>query len=366
MTVDALSPFDLWLWTLDADQLSGLRMHALQEAAAQGRVGLPQLTVLTVISDGADPINLLEGRARGVLEARRSGHVGLLRARMRAKDYVVAIWPAGDGVYHLVGSVPVTADAWERVEYAWMNATAPHLSPVILNRDDFEAIGDGLAEHGEIAVARMTARVLRDQSSYTRGWPNLDAVRRPTHHEALSEAEGMLVRTLTLDVAAKARVHLRRTSGASFYRGDYRLFADTVLHRLRVAASERRELLSGRERTPLAPAAELLSMEVDRVDLSDPAVRVNVIETITAVRGVQAAVMHDNPYLHLLITDFLNGTSFDLLVTDEGRLDILPGLRSSVGSLARVTDALGDAVGMRELGLRSVTRVIDDNELLAL
>jgi hypothetical protein len=161
-------------------------------------------------------------------------------------------------------------------------------------------------------------------------------------------------------------VHLRRTSGASFYDGEFRLFVDVVLHRLQVAAAERGELLSGREREPRAPAVEVLSMDVDRVDLGDPTVRATVVNTITAVRGVQAAVMHDNPYLHVLVTDFLNGASFDVLITDERRLDILPGLRSSVGSLARVTDALGDALGMRELSLRPVTPLIDDDELLAL
>ncbi len=180
-------------------------------AAADG-VAFPQLTVLTVISDGAtDPVELFEARARGVHGARRSDHVGLLQARMGRKDYVVAVWPAGDGVFHLVGSVPVTDGACERVEHAWMNAAAPHLPPVILNRDDFEAIGDGLAEHGDIAAGRMTGRVLRDYSS-SRGWPNLDAVRRPTHHEALQETDGMLVWTLTLDVGTNTRVHLRRTS----------------------------------------------------------------------------------------------------------------------------------------------------------
>lgn len=361
-----LIPFDRWLWELDDERLACLRLRDLQHAVVNDGVALPQLTVLTVISDGADPLDLLEARARGVRSARRSGHVGLLHTRMGREDYVVAVWPAGDGVFHFVGSVPVTEDAWERVEQSWMNAAAPHLSPVILNRDDFGAIGDGLAEHGDTAAARMTARVLRDHSSYSRGWPNLDSVRRPTHHEALSETAGMLVRTLTLDVGTSTRVHLRRTSGASFYRGEFRLFVEVVLNRLQVAAAERRELLSGREREPLAPAAEMLSMDVDRVDLGDPAVRATVLNTITAVRGVQAAVMHDNPYLHVLVTDFLNGATFDVLITDEGRLDILPGLRSSVGSLARVTDALGDALGMRELSLRPVSRLIDDDELLAL
>lgn len=360
-----LDPFDGWLWALDDERLATLRLRDVQRTAMADGVLMPQLTVLTVIGDGADPVELLRARARGVHDSRRPGEIGLLRARMRGPDYVVAVWRAGDEVFHLVGSLPVTNPAWDRVEHGWINAAAPHLSPVVLNRDDFEAIGDGLAEHGDISVSRMTARVLRDHSSYSRGWPNLETVRRPTHREALAETPGMLVRTLTLDVGSKARVHLRRTSGASFYQGNFGLFVDVVLHRLQVAAAERRELLSGRERRPRAPIAEILSMDVDRVDLGDPTVRATVLRTITEVRGVQAAVMHDNPYLHVLVTDFLNGASFDVLVTHDGRLDIVPGLRSSVGSLARVTDALGEALGMRELSLQPVDQFIDDDELLA-
>jgi hypothetical protein len=357
--------FDRWLWELKDDCLASLRLPALQVAAAEAKVRMPQLTILTVICEGVEALTVLQGRASGVQTARASDGVGLLRVAMGRKDYVVAVWPAGDGVVHLVGSVPVTDDAWKRVEHAWMNAAAPALSPVILNRDDFEAIGDGLAEHGDVAVGRMTARVLRDHSSYSRGWPNLETVRRPTHREALRETDDMLVRTLTIDVG-RTRVHVRRTSGASFYHGDWRLFVDVVLHRLHVAAAERRKLLSDRHRPPRAPAQEMLSMDIDRVHLGDPSVRATVVDTITAVHGFQAAVMHDNPYLHVLVTDFLNGTSFDVLVTDDGRLDILPGLRSSVGSLARITDALGDALGMRELRLRPIQHIIDDDELLAL
>ena len=47
-----------------------------------------------------------------------------------------------------------------------------------------------------------------------------------------------------------------------------------------------------------------------------------------------------------------------------GRLDIVPGLRSSIGSLARVTDALGAALGIRDITLREVEDKIPDEELL--
>ncbi len=360
----SLNGFDAWLWSVDAHAAKSLRLDDLAVRAVGDGVRLRQLTVLTVISEGPTPGEVLRG-ARGIEEIRRCGAVELIRASMGSRGYIVAAWPTGaPGVFHLTGSVPVTDDRWERVEGAWIISARSRLAPVILNRPDFDDIGHTLAEHGSIETARMTARVLRDSSSYTRGWPQVPGVRRPSHGEALSETEGMLVKTITLDVAGRTRVQLRRTSGASFLRGDFQLFVDVVLGRLTRAAGERRELLGGRGRQPLAPVRETVSIAVDRVDLDDPRVRADLLNTLTALRGLQAAVMHENPYLHVLVTDFLNASTFDVLITDEGRLDIVPGLRSSVGSLARVTDALGAALGMRDISLRPIGGTIPDEELL--
>jgi hypothetical protein len=359
-----LNAFDAWLWSADDATLRALRLSELALRAGGDGVNLRQLTVLTVIGEGPSPGEVLPA-ARGVETIRHVGGLELIRASMGSRGYVVASWPTRDpGVFHLTGSVPVTDDAWERVEGAWMNAARSRMAPVILNRPDFDDIGHALAEHGSIETARMTARVLRDSSSYTRGWPQIPGVRRPSHGEALSETEGMLVKTITLDVAGRTRVQLRRSSGASFLRGDFRLFHDVVLARLTGAAGERRRLLAGRARQPLAPVRETVSISVDWVDLDDERVRRELLTSLTALRGLQAAVMHENPYLHVLVTDFDNASTFDVLITDRGRLDIIPGLRSSVGSLARVTDALGAALGMRDISLRPVASTVPDEEFL--
>jgi hypothetical protein len=39
------------------------------------------------------------------------------------------------------------------------------------------------------------------------------------------------------------------------------------------------------------------------------------MQITTDLRGMQVAVLHDNPYVHVLVNDFLSGTSFDVLVT---------------------------------------------------
>jgi hypothetical protein len=364
MPDSTLNAFDMWLWSADADMAHAVRLEDLPSRAAADGVKLPQLTVLTLISEGPTPGELLHN-ARGVEEVVHFDGFELIQASMGSRRYVVAVWPTGEpGVFHLTGSVPVTDDRWERVERVWINAVGSRLAPVILNRQDFDNIGHTLAEHGSIETTRMTARVLRDSSSYTRGWPQVVGGRRPSHGEALSEAEGMIVKTITLDIAGRTRVQLRRSSGASFLRGDFRLFYDVVVGALTRAAGDRRQLLAGRQRKPLAPVRETVSIAVDCVDLDDPRVRAELLGTLTALRGVQAAVMHENPYLHVLVTDFANASTFDVLITDDGRLDIVPGLRSSVGSLARVTDALGVALGMRDITLRPVGDTIPDEEFL--
>ena len=129
---------------------------------------------------------------------------------------------------------------------------APALTPIILNKADFEAIGDALSEHGDVAVNRLTARVVEDHSSYFRGWHGSEGRRQPTHRQALAETRDMLVRTISLRVGDRLSVHLRRQAGATFYRGDYGLFVSVVLQRLAAAAGERRVLLSDRGRSRLS------------------------------------------------------------------------------------------------------------------
>jgi hypothetical protein len=261
-----------------------------------------------------------------------------------------------------MGSVPFTDTAWRRVDQSWIPAAHPHVAGVILNRTDFEALGDILLEHGDTHVSRMTARVLQDHSSYSRGWP----VIQPSHRQALSEArDGMLVNSLSL-TAGNTAVHLRRAAGATFYRGDWMAFVGTVLSRLAAAATARRHLLTGRQRRPEQPVAETLVMRLQPEIAAAPATRERILSAVNSLRGGRTAVLHANPYLHVIATDHLDGSSFDLLITDDHELTIIPGLRASTGSLARVTDAIGEALGMDELKAETIPDEIAADEVFAL
>ncbi|MGV1048181.1 MAG: hypothetical protein ACOYD4_06625 [Solirubrobacterales bacterium] len=353
--------FDDWLWEMPQAQLDALALSDLALAATEAGVDFPQISATTaIVEDRVDPIALLANGV-GVDESRHSSWGGLLRASLKKRRYTVAVRKAGDGVLHVMGSVPFTERPWERVDSSWIPRAHPQIAGVILNRDDFEALGDLLGELGEVHVNRMTARVLRDGSSYSRGW----SVMQPGHREALSEAaSGMIVNSLSLSAGASA-IHLRRSAGATFYKGDWPAFVKIVLGQLAAAADERRRMLSDRGREADAPVAETLVMELQPDVAAAPSTRERILAAINDLRGARTAVLHANPYLHLIATDHLDGSSFDILITNDHRLTIVPGLRTSTGSLARITDAVGLALGMDALRLEPVPEEIPAAEIFA-
>ncbi len=342
-------------------KLDALKLERLARVATEDGVEFPQISVTTAIAeDDVDPLSLL-ATGVGVEDHRVSAWGGLLRARLNQRRYTVAVRNLAGGTLHLLGSVPFTERPWERVDRSWLRGAHPQLAGVILNRDDFEALGDLLGEVGDVHVNRMTARVLRDGSSYSRGWSEM----QPGHREALSEAaKGMIVNSLSLNAGSSA-IHLRRSAGATFYKGDWQAFVRIVLGRLAEAALERRRVLSGRGRKAAEPVLETLVMDLQPDVAAAPNTRERILAAINGLRDARTAVLHANPYLHLIATDHLDGSSFDILITDDHRLTIVPGLRASTGSLARMTDAVGSALGMDRLRLEPVPEEIPAAEVFA-
>ena len=229
-------------------------------------------------------------------------------------------------MWHLVGSAPTTDPRWRKVE-RWVANASPLVVPVLLNHDDFADIGTALSEHGEVEVSRMTARRRADLSSVSRGWKARSGSLRPTHHEVIAdaEAEGASVRTLSLHVEDVLSLHLRRLAGATYYTGDFSLFDRLVLGRLATAASRRRDLLSGRARQVDEPPRRPITIRLPGPVLVDAEATGDVLAVLERQRDVAVAVLHRNPYLHVVVTDYSDGSNFDVFVTDPCAIEVHPG-----------------------------------------
>lgn len=352
--------FDAALWALAASDDAPASLAAVH-AVLKDYPGTP-LTVETVIADADDPAAALMG---GGSELRRSGLAAALRVPDDRGQFVVSVWPAGpEGVFHVVATVPSTDDRWRRIERR-IGGAAPRVVPFQLDHDDFGAIGTALSEHGDVEISRVTARDRSDQLSMTRGWPSRKGTVRPAPEDVIAfvEESGASVRTMTMSIADTLSLHLRRRAGATYYSGDFTLFDTLVLGRLAAAGGRRRELLSGRARKVGQVAPAPLTVRLPGNVFTDAEATGLLIEELSRQRALGVAVMHRNPYLHVVATDYLDGSNFDVFVTSEDAIDIHPGFRASVGALGRLTELLASRFLAQDIAERSAPQRVTLNDL---
>ena len=339
-----MTRLDTLLWTLTASTESLAPLDQLVRRV--DAIPHEPVTIETMIADDVAPMTSLSARFPDA-EIRSIGLVSLMRVSHPEGAFVLSAWPSGySGVFHLVGSVPSTDKRWRRVERAISSAAG--LSACFLDHDDFMAVSAALSEHGQVEVSRLTARRPVDASSLQRGWQQQAGTLRPDPLQAIRQAEDedASVRTLTLHVSDDQQpvlnLHLRRVAGATFYSGDFAVFDDVVLARLAAGVARRAQLLTGRARILGTPLPRPISVQLLNPVLADAEATGTVIAVLEQGSALSVAVMHRNPYLHVLVTDNTDGSNFDVVVTDTNSIDVFPGFRASMGAFNRLTQRLGE------------------------
>lgn len=354
--------FDAVLWQQadagEIEPLAGLVRYA---------DGKPREHVVTetIIVENANPLEVIRPRNDSQFQIRVVGAVSVMRVDDEKGPFVLSAWPTGyEGVFHLIGSIPATDSRWGKVD-RWIGNAAPKAVRCFLDHDDFVAIGTLLAEHDEVEVQRVSGRAQSDRSSWNRGFPALAGNQlRPDHREIVAEAEavGVSLRTLHLHVGDVMDVLVRRMAGATFYKGDFEVFAVRVLARLALSAARRRELLSGRQRVVNEPPKQPIQVSLPAPIFTDAQATGEVITSLNRMREVSYAVLHSNPYLHVLVTDNTDGSNYDLFVTQADAIELHPGFRASLGSLSRIAQDLSDyfeADDLRESPISEPASVFD-------
>lgn len=325
------------------------------------------IVVETVIVEDTNPLETLRPTKHAV-HLHTAGAVTVMKVDHPDGAFTISAWPTQyEGVFHLIAAVPATDRRWRAVD-GWILNAAPATVRCFLDHDDFINIGTALSEFGDVEVQRASGRMRADRSSYNRGFPALAGTAlRPDHHDAVAEFEaaGASLRSLTLHVGEVMDVSLRRIAGATFTQGDFAVFESVVLNRLAVAASRRRELMSNRERhiNEPAPASIQVRLPVPTfVDAQSTGELVNLFEKGSTTSKYAFAVMHRNPYLHVVVSDEQDGSNYDVFVTETDIIEIRPGFRATMGSLNRLTALLGDrfsASDTREAPLAEPVSVFD-------
>lgn len=89
-------------------------------------------------------------------------------------------------------------------------------------------------------------------------------------------------------------------------------------------------------------AARPLTIDFDIDQFSDPSENMKFIQALKRLNKSSISVLHGNPYIHLSVIDYFDGSSFDLWVLNSNQLVIVPQMKGSIISIKRLINHIFD------------------------
>lgn len=89
-------------------------------------------------------------------------------------------------------------------------------------------------------------------------------------------------------------------------------------------------------------AARPLTIDFDPDTFSDPSENIKFIQSLRRLNKASISVLHGNPYIHLSVIDYFDGSTFDLWVLNSSQLFIVPQMKGSVFSIKRLINHIFD------------------------
>jgi hypothetical protein len=85
-----------------------------------------------------------------------------------------------------------------------------------------------------------------------------------------------------------------------------------------------------------------LVIEFDTDQFNEVEENKRLIQAMRKLRTASVSVLHGNPYLHLSLLDYFDGSAFDLWVLDDRRIILVPQLKASVAAIKRLVNHVFD------------------------
>jgi hypothetical protein len=83
-------------------------------------------------------------------------------------------------------------------------------------------------------------------------------------------------------------------------------------------------------------------IEFEENQFSEVSENQRLIQSMRRMKAASISVLHGNPYVHLTILDYIDGSAFDLWVLDQQKLVLVPQLKVSVAAIKRLVNHVFD------------------------
>ena len=246
----------------------------------------------------------------------------------------------------------------------------PHASQAFLSAGDLYSVLERLerSSGGQIMVARMTAHKRLRATAGRAGRKGSGASPPHTIPEKRKTAESAVTytdkpfREAFSDAAANdqwvSRISFSLLGGtaapmngqlsrnglfrfsrsiAPFYRKALPLVAGLV--------DKKTKLYSNRSRGDNNGMIRPLAITLNIVMARDHSENSTFIKSVESMPHITASVYHSNPYVHMSLVDYLDGSSFDIWILSARQIIIAPQMRATHTSIARLTNHIFERFG---------------------
>ncbi|MFA4889974.1 MAG: hypothetical protein WC628_10475 [Candidatus Omnitrophota bacterium] len=125
-----------------------------------------------------------------------------------------------------------------------------------------------------------------------------------------------------------------------YYSGRINRFLDYILPTIAKIVERKINIFKDKERNYENAEATPLCINFSQDVIGCKYDNIRLIKALEKVSGGAVAVYHKNPYLHMSFLDFIDGSNFDIFITDSNKITIIPNYKCSMYSLMRVTDQI--------------------------
>lgn len=130
----------------------------------------------------------------------------------------------------------------------------------------------------------------------------------------------------------------------------FRLVYESFVRPLAVMLNDNLTLFSKRSRREVENLAPR-PLAVNYVDeiFKDVSVNKTFINTMSRMEKASVSVLHGNPYIQMSVTDYCDGSSFDIWVLKNNQIIIVPQLKGTVAGIKRLVNHIFDSFAEGEI-----------------
>lgn len=132
--------------------------------------------------------------------------------------------------------------------------------------------------------------------------------------------------------------------------GSVNSFFDTVIPLYTEEGQNIANVVKDKQRSDQTGEVQPIELEFDDPVFQSVDDNQRLIQALEDLTNSSVTVYHNNPYAHVSVLDFIDGSSCDVFITEPSRISLVPSYNGSPNSLMRISDKLS-----RELNEGSIS-----------